>query len=133
MNEPYKQITSTHDWDGVSHTYPDSNEGRLPPELKKVKPSFWRRLLARIKHFFFKGVTMFITADCGYDYICISEKLDATRYDGDSILARLKELSEEDKDFFLAQLIVGDEKLIAKFSVYYWRFKTDEAIAKEGK
>ena len=52
IKNPYKQITSTHDWDGVSHTYP----GRIPPELKKVKPSFWRRLLARIKHFFLKGL-----------------------------------------------------------------------------
>ena len=56
IKNPYKQITSTHDWDGVSHTYPVSDEGRLPPELKKVKPSFWRRLLARIKHFFLKGL-----------------------------------------------------------------------------
>ena len=55
IKNPYKQITSTHDWDGVSHTYPDSDEGRLPPELKKVKPSFWRRLLARIKTLFFIG------------------------------------------------------------------------------
>lgn len=69
----------------------------------------------------------------GHEYISISEKLDATRYDRNSILERLKELSEEDKDFFLAQLLVGDEKLIAKFSVYYWRFKTDNDIAKEGK
>nr|DAE00650.1 MAG TPA: Esterase GDSL/SGNH-like Acyl-Esterase family found in Pmr5 and Cas1p [Myoviridae sp. ctakU3] len=52
---PYKQIESTHDWGGVSHTYPNSHEGRLPPELKKVKPSFWRRLLARIKTLFFIG------------------------------------------------------------------------------
>ncbi|MDU5282558.1 MAG: hypothetical protein E6164_08310 [Dialister sp.] len=69
----------------------------------------------------------------GSEYITISRKLDATCGDGDTILARLKELSEEDKDFFLAQLIVGDEKLIAKFSVYYRRFKTDNDIAKKGK
>lgn len=54
MDKPYKQIESTHDWGGVSHTYPNPYEGRLLPELKKVKPSFWRRLLARIKHFFLR-------------------------------------------------------------------------------
>lgn len=39
---PYKQIESTHDWDGVSHTYPDPHEGRLPPELKNHSgAAFW--------------------------------------------------------------------------------------------
>lgn len=76
---------------------------------------------------------MFYTTDYGYNYIPIFQKLNATGNDGYDILRLLKELSEEDKDFFLAQLLVGDEKLIAKFSVYYRRFKTDDDIAKEGK
>lgn len=79
---------------------------------------------------------MFITSDCyaqGYTHICIREKLDATCSDGIDILRLLKRLSEEDKDFFLTQSLVGDEKLMAKFMLYYWRFKTDDAIANEGK
>lgn len=59
---------------------------------------------------------MFITTtfnNRGYVYVGIPEKLDANCWDEKNILGLLKKLSEEDKDFFLAQLLVGDEKLFA--------------------